>query len=295
MPDLAMHYYYGQDVLKSLPSEIPIDPDVFCFTLSGPDDWFFYFTDVRKCTRGSYMHRYRTGEFLHGLAKQPVLLSYFAGYFCHHMLDLTCHPYIIARTGFYERTRQTRQFRGNHTALERALDRWILDVHDNQGDHPLTDVMFKGPLPAALEEPLDQVYYDVFKWDQVFPDLLEAKRRMRKYLHILENPHGRAKIITEIVPHPLLKPLVYSQHYYEDADILNLAHKEWHHPKDPSMISTSSFPELVEQARHEAVKVITEVYHGNLDGIGNRSYLTGLDLGDKRNQSEASYTLLKRT
>ena len=86
MPDLAMHYYYGQDVLKSLPSEIPIDPDVFCFTLSGPDDWFFYFTDVRKCTRGSYMHRYRTGEFLHGLAKQPVLLSYFAGYFCHQVL-----------------------------------------------------------------------------------------------------------------------------------------------------------------------------------------------------------------
>ena len=273
------------------------------------------------------MHRYHTGEFLRTLAEhssyasasdcrvqaddsvpagsravhsqdqsiqdaRTSLFSYFAGFFCHHILDATCHPYIISCTGYYEFTKDTRQYRGRHTGLERALDRWILQVHDNQGEHPLTDVMFGAPLPASLERLINQCYQEVFTWKGVFPDLLEAKRRMYKYMHILEKPNGTAKIITSIVRHPQLKPLAYAQHYYEDADILNQAHRQWHHPKDPMLTSTSSFPELVEQARQEAVQVITEAYHGNLDGIKNRSYLTGLELDDPRNQIKGTYTLL---
>ena len=284
MPDLAMHYYFGQDVMKSLPADIRIEPDIFKFALSGPDDWFYCFTDRARCARGSYMHRNLTGTFLRALAQRPAAFSYFAGYFCHHILDATCHPYIIACVGFYERTRETRQYRGNHMALERALDRWILQERGNQGRHPLTDVMFGQPLPASLEEPLNQSYQEVFSWKQVFPDLLDAKRRMYKYLHILEQPRGTAKIITSIVPHPQLKPMAYAQHYYKDADILNESHRLWHHPQDPALTSTSSFQELVEQARQEAVQVITDVYHGRLNGIKNRSYITGFELDDPRNQ-----------
>lgn len=294
MPDLAMHYYFGQDVMEDLPEDIRIEPDVFQFALSGPDDWFFCFTSGTKCVRGSYMHRHQTGAFLSALAKHPSAFSYFAGFFCHHILDATCHPYIIASAGSYERTKDTRRYRGNHMALERALDRWILKVRNNQGDHPLTDVMFGEPLPASLEEPLNQSYQEVFAWKDVFPDLLDAKRRMYKYLRILERSYGIAKVVTDVVPHPQLKPLAYAQRYYEQADILNLSHRQWHHPKDPSMTSTSSFPELVEKARREAVKVITEVHQGKLHGIGNRSYLTGLDLQDPRGQDKDSYTLLRK-
>ena len=115
---------------------------------------------------------------------------------------------------------------------------------------------------------------------------------MYRYLRILEDPYGLAKLTTEIVPHPLLTPLPYSQHYYENEDILNLSHLEWHHPKDPSLTSTSSFPELLEQARKEAVKVIIEASGGNYSGIGNRSYLTGLDLYDTRNHAPDTYSVL---
>ncbi|MBE6010906.1 MAG: hypothetical protein E7236_09680 [Lachnospiraceae bacterium] len=288
MPDLAMHYYFGQDVSESLPSDIRIDPDVFQFALSGPDDWFYCFTDRGKCPRGAYMHRNQTGAFLRALAEKPTLFSYFAGFFCHHILDATCHPYIIACTGFYEHTIETRPYRGLHTALERAIDRWILQARKNQGAHPLTDVMFGQPLPGDLEEAINQCYREVFAWEGAFTDLLKAKQKTYKYLRILENPHGMAKIVTDIVPHPRLKPLAYAQHYYEDADFLNLSHRPWHHPKDPSLTSTSSFPELVEKARQEAVKVITEVYHKKTDAIGNRSYLTGFDLDDPRNQRKDS-------
>ena len=292
MPDVAMHYFFGQDVLTELPADIRIDPDVFVFALSGPDDWFFCFTNLLICARGRYMHRRKTGAFLKALAQKPSLFSYFCGYYCHYILDATCHPYIIAHAGSYDMTEQTRQYRGNHTALERALDRWIMD--ERMETRHLSEVVFSEPLPEELSLPIDLVYQNVFGWTNVFQDLLMAKKKMRRYTRILEDRNGFAKLVTDIVHHPLLQPLPYSRHYYETEDILNLSHRQWHHPKDPSLISTSSFPELLEQARKEAVAGITAVSHGDLSLIGNRSYLTGLDLDDKRNDNEETYSLLDK-
>ena len=292
MPDFAMHYYFGQDVRSDLPDNLRIDPDVFCFALSGPDDWFFCFTNALLCARGRIMHRQKTGDFLRSLAAEPFLFSYFCGYFCHYTLDATCHPYIIAHAGTYDLSIQSRQYRGNHTALEHALDRWILNEH--QETRSMTDILPQKPLPENYSEPLNYVYKKVYGWNNVFPDLLTAKRRMFRYLRILEDRSGYAKLITNIVPHPLLQPLPYSRHYYESEDILNLEHREWHHPKDPELKSTASFPELLETARKEAAAGIMAVTRGDPSLIRNRSYLTGLDLDDKRNAAEETYTLLPK-
>ena len=292
MPDFATHYYFGQDVLNDLPSEIRIDPDVFQFALSGPDDWFFCFTNMMLCARGRIMHRQKTGLFLWTLAKEPSLFSYFCGYCCHYILDATCHPYIIAHAGSYDLTEKSRQYRGNHTALEHALDRWIMDQHNETRSR--YELMSSKPLPEELSKPLNHVYWIAYGWNDVFPDLLTAKKKMCRYLRILEDRYGVAKFVTDIFPHPLLQPLPYTRHYYESEDILNLSHRQWHHPKDASLTSTSSYPELLEKARKEAAATITAVYEGDLSLIGNRSYLTGLDLDDKRNDAEETYTLLKK-
>lgn len=292
MPDIAMHYYFGRSVQESLPDGLLSDPDQFVFALSGPDDWFYCFTNMNLCLRAAYMHRNRTGRFLRALAAEPALFSYFAGYFCHYILDATCHPYIISRSGSYKLTKETRQYRGKHTALEHAIDQWILKKHGNIGNRPITDTVFGKPLPAELEEPVNIAYRKTFGWNDTFPDLLKAKHKMRRYLRILEDPHGTAKMVTTLFPHPLLRPLPYSRRYYEDEDFLNLSHQTWHHPKDPSMISTASIPQLIEQARQEAVDAILAVSEGDLSMIGNRSYLTGLDLDDPRNDAKESYVLI---
>lgn len=292
MPDLATHYCFGQNVLSHLPEGIRIDRKVFDFALTGPDDWFFCFTRPALCVRGRIMHRRKTGAFLSALASKHDLFSYFAGYFCHYTLDATCHPYIIAHAGSYEFTEESRPFRGNHTALERALDRWILK--DDTRKRPLTGGMIAVPLPETLKPSLNAAYQDVYGWQEVFPDLLLAKRKMRRYTWIMEDPYGIARVLTDIVPHPMLQPLPYSRHEYESADILNLSHHPWHHPKDPELVSTSSFPELMEQAQKEAVNAISAVSRGDLSLIGNRSYITGLDLDDERNLAKETYTLLNR-
>lgn len=292
MPDQAIHHFFGQSVLSALPDSFNIDHGVFDFALSGPDDWFYCFTDPKICARGSYMHRNKTGAFLSALASEPQLFSYFSGYACHYFLDLNCHPYIIARTGMYDLTWSSRKYRGNHTAFERALDRWILQ--DNDSRHPITDEMLGKMLPSELEQPITMAYYSVFGWKHVYRDLLTAKEKMRKYLRILEDPSGAAKLLTTAVPHPMLRPLPYSRHYYSEEDILNLGHKKWHHPKDPSLEYTSSFLDLMEEALNQAVNAIAAVHDGDLSLIGNRSYLTGLELDDKRNNAKDTYSLLKR-
>lgn len=299
MADLAVHYYFGQSVLSSLQGQCSIDKGTFEFALSGPDDWFYCFTDRKKCPRGVYMHRYKTGAFLQALAAEPVLFSYCAGYLCHYLLDAASHPYILARTGYYDGTRETRPFRGNHMAFERALDRWILEEKEGKtlgtdGWHPMTDHMLGEPLPESLRQQINHAYYTAYRWEDVFPDLLMAKQQMRKYLYILENPGNVARAVTEIVRHPLLRPILYSREYYQGEDILNLSHAEWHHPKDVSLRSTLSFPELMEETRQEAVKVILAVSRGDLSLIGNRSYLTGFDLDDIRNRAPGLYDLLEK-
>ena len=293
MPDLAVHYYFGQSVLSSLKDSCSIDKGTFDFALSGPDDWFYCFTDRKKNPRGVYMHRHKTGAFLQALAAEPVLFSYCAGYLCHYILDATCHPYIIARTGTYDYTGKTREYRGNHTALERALDRWILEEKGSTGRH-MSEYMLGKPLPQSLEQAMNRAYFTVFKWGDVYQDLLMAKRRMKLYLHFLEDPHGLSKLATDLFPHPLLRPLPYSREFYVGEDILNLEHKDWHHPQDVSLRSTLSFPELLEEARQEVVNIILAVSRGDLSLIGNRSYMNGFDLDDARCKAPETYDLLKK-
>ena len=51
MPDLAVHFYFGRSVLSSLPPDCNIEHGEFDFALSGPDDWFYCFTDRKLCLR----------------------------------------------------------------------------------------------------------------------------------------------------------------------------------------------------------------------------------------------------
>ena len=139
MPDLVSHYYFGEQVLASLPeaTQTPIHKDIFFHTTPGPDVWFpmgFYGgKNKAKSKRGGYMHKNNTGAFLTALAREcrsgtdrDALFSYLAGFLCHYALDTVTHPYILYFTGEYDDTPETIAYRGNHMRLERAIDCWII-------------------------------------------------------------------------------------------------------------------------------------------------------------------------
>ncbi len=278
MPDAAMHWIFGRKVMEEIPWIR--SPEVFSFALTGGDDWALYgFPLLRKSRNGraEEMHTRKTGLFLRTLEAETELRDYWAGFVCHYVLDSLCHPYISAHAGVYDGTEETRMYRGGHTAWERALDRWILREEGIPGRHPVSD-MVRSRLPEAFREPLDRVYRKVYGWENAWRDLNRARQGLTFFLWCVEDPHHILRTLTEPMTHPTLRALLYSRDAVGDRDLLNLSHGAWIHPWTGEE-HRESFPELMEMSLRTAREMIL-----GREEIGNRSYLTGLEIGDRRNE-----------
>ena len=304
MPDVAVHASFGKEVLERLPAGIreTIHPVPFEFAQFGPDPWFMYKPWVsRREGRGRRMHTTKTGAFLMTLAKQARegkvrddMFSYLAGFLCHYALDTGTHPYIIRRT--------TTEFHypRAHMSFEHSLDVKQMERDGHAGEkHPITDHYFHPRrLPKAMEEELNRVYETVYGWKDCHRALNEAYRLYRQCYRMMENPENMSARLARRSGESVLRSLVYSESFFREVDVENEAHAEWAHSHEEEDVSRESFPELREKAAARAVEMIEAAYgwiyrdEGTEEElsvlIGNRSYLSGLDLDDPRNMKVAS-------
>jgi hypothetical protein len=298
MPDVAVHASFGREVLASLPDEVreAIVSEPYTFALFGPDIWFMHKPWHRREGRGRRMHTTKPGAFLTALLHQASvsprrneLFSYLAGFLCHYALDSVTHPYIIWVTT------QEHVFPRGHQSLEHALDYALIERDGFANEpHPITKHYFTAVrLPASLKHDLDAVFLSVYGWNNAWADMNRSCRRYRKCYRIMEHPRGVAARVTRITRAELLKSLIYPESQFHPLDPENTKHRAWHHPYDPSLVFSDSFPELRERARELAVRFIvaawrflflsegTEAAFSEL--IGNNSYLSGLPADDPRN------------
>lgn len=298
MPDPTVHVSFGREVLASLPEEVrnAVISEPYTFALFGPDVWFLYKPFGRHESRGRRMHTTRPGRFLmsllcsaRGAASQKEMFSYLAGFMCHYALDSTAHPYVICLTA------EKHVFPRSHMCLEHALDAAVMQRDGFWGTkHPVTDNYFpRLRLPDSMQADLDAVYESVYGWSNCWADMNRACLRYRECFRIMENPRGFAAWLTRLTKIPVLQSLMYSESFFLDRDPENEAHRTWHHPFDPTLVSDESFPDLREKARRFAVRIITAAYRNLFYGegsdedlaalIGDRSYLSGLPSDDPRN------------
>ena len=298
MPDPVVHVSFGREVLASLPEEIRnnILPDPYTFALFGPDVWFLYRPLGRGESRGRRMHTTKPGLFLLSLLRRAgisvcraELFSYLAGFFCHYALDSTTHPYVIHLTA------EKHVFPRSHMSLEHALDAAVMRRDGFWGlSHPVTDHYFPPVrLPAVMRNDLDAVYESVYGWTNCWADMNRSCRRYRQCFRIMEHPRGVAARLARLTKIPRLQSLMYSESFFHGRDPENNSHRIWRHPFDPTLSSAESFPELREEARRFAVRLITAAWRHLRSGegseaelaslIGNRSYLSGLPAEDPRN------------
>lgn len=310
MPDPVTHHVFGRQVL-SLLSEKPaaaVELPIFDRATQGPDPWstigFFGGKYKQYANRSGLMHKSEAGAFLIALAQEAKrdmslpTFSVLAGAICHYTLDRYTHPYIICKGGEYDGTVQTRDQSGGHVRLERAIDSYyIRQIYRKVPWHfsiPRQILQCK-QYPEFLREPLNVAYREVYGWENAFDLINISLRHERLFYGLMQDPLG--------IVHYLLRPVsggktnycIYS-FYRRDADsasldYLNLNRAPWHHPFDPSVVSTASFLDLFEQAKQEAVTMIQGVCHwivgeGAVDLrqlFGNYNYSTGLDCDDPRN------------
>ena len=298
MPDPVVHASFGREVLASLPEEIrnTVVPEPYTFALFGPDVWFLYKPFSHKESRGRCMHTTKPGLFLLSLlrrarvsAARAEMFSYLAGFFCHYALDSTTHPYIIWVTA------EQHVFPRSHMSLEHALDAEVMRQDGCWGSaHPVTDRYFpRLRLPECIQPDLDAVYREVYGWSRCWADMNRSCLRYRWCFRRMEHPRGFAARLARLTKMPALRSLVYSESFFHSRDPENRTHQLWHHPFDPSLTSSESFPELREKARRFAVSFITAAWQYIFLGegteeslsalIGDRSYLSGLPSDDPRN------------
>ncbi len=317
MPDLVTHVWFAAEAVASLPPEIRerVDDRLCAYASAGPDVWFpcgFYGgPDKALAPRGGYMHENDTGAFLTALVRRcreseatDGLFSYLSGYLCHYCLDTAAHPYIIYRTGNYDQTPETLRYRGNHTRLERAIDVHVIREKygsDTRRFHLVRRCLPLKKLPESLKEDLDQVYRQIYGWEEVWAALNRAIRDHRLLYWLLRDTTGVLNRLTPLFDNGVS---VYDYRYFSyqgrdldgsGVDYLNLRHTPWRNFADPSLVSSESFPDLVERARGEAVELISIIYNyvyqkaGDLPviarRIGNASYTSGLDCRDGRNRA----------
>ncbi len=317
MPDLVTHVWFAAEVAASLPPEIRnrLDARLCAYTSAGPDVWFpcgFYGgPDKALAPRGGYMHENDTGAFLTGLVRRcresgarDALFSYLSGYLCHYCLDTAAHPYIVYRTGNYEQTPETLRFRGNHTRLERAIDVHIIREKYRSGTRRFNLVrrcLPLGKLPECLKEDIDELYREVYGWEDVWAALNRAIRDHRLLYWLLRDTTGLLNRLTPFFDNGVS---VYDYRYFSyqgrdldgsGIDYLNLRHTPWRNFADASLVSAESFPELTDRAAAKAKELISAAYDyvyrgsGDLDEIsqriGNASYTSGLDCRDPRNRA----------
>ncbi len=304
MPDCAVHTSFCRAVRAVLSAEAgeKIRTVPYEFAAFGPDPWFVYRPwEKKQEARGRRMHTTRTGAFLTALAvqaresKDPDLLySYLAGFLCHYALDTAAHPYVIYRTT------EEFKYKGCHRMLEHSMDNLLMQREGTAGGkHPVTDhYMAKMELPAEMTEDLDAVYGRVYGWKHVRKDLNSSYRRFRLCYRFMENPKGILARLARLTGSEILKSLAYSESVLNEADVDNDENKIWLHSHDETIRSEESFADLQKKATDRASGLIESVYRfiylkeGTeeelAEKIGSDSYLSGLPVGDSRNEKVPS-------
>lgn len=319
MPDIVNHYLLGDRVYASLSEEnrSAIRRDVYDLATIGPDVWFSYrfWMPPKKAgmpRRGSIMHHEKTGDFLAALADgcrnavrngkreaSDHLFSYLAGTICHYALDGAAHPFIVYHAGVYDGTEKTRVARGNHMALERALDhlalkRWGKTLREK----PINRFPLRiRRMPNDMRDGVNEAYRSVYGWENVWDTLNVCTLDQRRFYALAQDPHGLLKRVLLRADNGTagqdLRVISYYGMERPDLDVENGGHRTWRNPWAPELTSSASFPELFELAAAEAASMIAAcrayVESGDrellLNALGNRSYGTGLDCNDPREKN----------
>ena len=309
MPEIAVHHFFGARVLRNLPQEIRdrITPELYGTGVRGPDPLGvvrFWCPPVWKHLHGrsSLMHNRLSGPFFRRLSQetrtqtgelQNQLFSYECGFLTHYFLDSICHPYVIFRTG------QGKACAGNHRSFEHALDRLFLEQNGMCfRDRPLSRQILRGNgLPETMKPPIDAVYADVFGWNDAWRQINRALKDEIRFIRITEDPGG---LLARMMKGGTAGSFSYAEEAYVNADIENRQHREWRNPYETEVISDRSFTDLADLAEEQVLQAVRGLYAYILGEetypgiIGNRSYESGLDTDDLRNQREPQYEILQR-
>ena len=319
MAGTITHAYFALDLYDKLSiksKELLMDEkESLKLFAQNTDVLFFYnITNFKKGKKirnfGYRSQKIKTYEFFSTLINyikynnhqyNPQVISYLYGMLSHYVLDSTVHPFIIYKTGqFNKNDKTTYKYNHLHNEVESYFDNYMLRLRDgiNPNKFKCYDFCFNvDSFNKELIEVMDFTYKEVFGINNFHEYYLKSSKQMKFFYRVFRyDPTGIKKSFYRFVdlvsPRSCLRkvPLSYHINRKKMKKYLNLEHGRWCNPTDKRTKSNESYLELYTKALYKTTKMIQEInqflYYDkkiNLKKvIGNLSYETGKDCDKER-------------
>ncbi len=317
MPSVLAHCLCGEKAVgkcsgEKIKKSIKENENIFYLGCQGPDPFMFYhhlpfqkkerIKIVRKCS--SLIHQSRVNDFFASMLNyaerknDEQLFVYVAGFFAHHALDSTAHPYIFYRTGsVYKNTLRLHQILENQIDLA-MLKLYDLEVKDYRADKKI--IKLNDTTALKIAEMMSHCIKEVFDYEITVKDVKDSYDDMAVIEKIFTDPkkvkYRLFKGIEKLMKKPnvavsMMMPLECD----EDLDAMNYSKESWHNPCDLTFESTETFKDLFDKAVNQLAELLDllEKYIADevdekpiLKIIDNRNYDSGRNDGVKMNYFE---------
>jgi len=315
MPATITHAYFTMDVYDVLPKDIQDKLDINRFKMFGQsvDSFMFYnlFSilpgkDIRKFH--NYFHDNNSRDFFVNLIRyikvnkldnDKDVCSFLCGFICHYVLDSIVHPYVIYKTGkFDKKDKNTYKYNNVHAFMEVFLDNDMIMRRENTNPYTYKigkECFYLDKFSHKLDKTIDFTFYKTFNIDNMSKIYYKSLKQMKNALVLFRrDPYGIKKDIYKLVdtftPKSCFRFEAISYHYplKDKHNYLNSDNKLWRNPTTYSITSHESFIDLYLKAIKEAQELICTsfdyIYDRNVDiekVFTNKSYYSGLDCDKK--------------
>ena len=251
-----------------------------------------------------YFHTHNTREFFINMLRtmkekklenDKECCSFLVGFICHYVLDSTIHPYVIYKTGIFDK-KQPNSYKYNnlHTFMEAFIDNDMVKRREKINPYKFRLDKFCFNLEEFsfnLDYLIDTTFYKTYKIKDMSYIYYKSLKQMRNALYLFRRDRfGIKKNIYKFVDTFTSKKTfrfeAISYHYSLDDrhNFLNTNNSVWRNPTTYDMVSTESFIDLYLRSIKEAQQIISSSFD-YLNGkkvdlnkvFKNYSYVTGLD------------------
>lgn len=256
-----------------------------------------------------YFHTNKTRDFFINMLKimkQKNLITdkeccaFFTGFVCHYVLDSTIHPFVIYKTGIFDKKRpDTYKYNNIHAIMEAYIDNYMVQTKEKTNPYKFRLDKFcfdTNEFSINLDYLIDITFYKTYQVKDMSYIYFKSLKQMRKALFLFRrDSYGIKRNIYKLIDTFTSKKTyrfeAISYHYplEDNHNFLNENHNIWRNPTTYEIESNDSFLDLYNKAIIEAKKII-EASFDYLNGSSinlsdiflNLNYITGLDCDIKK-------------
>ncbi len=311
MPATVTHAFFSEDVYDILPIEVKENVNLGRFRMFSQsfDSLIFYnilnFKDGKPIRKfQSETHKYKTQEFFlnlinyikdNNLYSDSEVKSFLYGFICHFVLDSTVHPYVIYRTGLFNKNnKETYKYNNLHSFMEVFLDNDM--IRRRLKINPYTFKFSKycfdlDKFSDTLNSTINYTFFNTYRMYNGANIYYNSLKHMNLFLKLFRSDRfgfkrDIYKLIDTFTSNKRFRFEALSYYYplKDRHDFLNNQKVLWHNPADYKITSNDSYIDLylkaIKTAKEKIIKVDNYMNGKRIElkkVFPTADYYTGLD------------------